>query len=89
MTPYLSCTNTSMMAFKSNILERWIRNSISETELMERAELIGINLESPYFTVLLFQNMNAPMDIDNSSRLLHILEKALQSMIYIFLSAVL
>jgi two-component system response regulator YesN len=69
-------TNTSMMAFKSNILERWIRNSISEIELMERAELIGINLESPYFTVLLFQNMDAPMDIDNSSRLLHILEKS-------------
>ncbi|HEY8500885.1 MAG TPA: response regulator [Clostridia bacterium] len=69
--------NSSMLAFKNNILERWVRNAISESELSERADLIGINLEAPCFTVMIFQNAALPLDIDSASRLMHILKRNL------------
>ena len=71
---YSLYTNSSMLAFKNNILERLVRNTISETELSERADLIGINLEAPCFTVMIFQNTTMPL-IDSTSRLIHILKE--------------
>lgn len=69
--------NSSMHAFKNNILDRWARNTISESELSERAELIGINPESCCFTVMIFQNAALQPDIDGISRLMRILERNL------------
>jgi two-component system response regulator YesN len=36
---------------KDNILYRWVTNSIDYQELMERADLLGINLDYPYYMV--------------------------------------
>ncbi len=70
-------TNSSMLAFKTNILERWVRNTISESELTERANLLGINLDASSFTVMVFQNIAAPLDIESISRLMQILKNNL------------
>lgn len=46
--------DSHMAAFKSNILDRWLCNSISDEELMERAGMLGVNLQADRFTVIVF-----------------------------------
>lgn len=48
----------SVTAFKSNILDRWLHGGIHENELMERAEMLGIDLHAEGFTPLLFRHPN-------------------------------
>lgn len=44
----------SMMTFRNAFTEQWLKNLLSNGELSTRAELLGINLDAPCFTVVVF-----------------------------------
>lgn len=57
-----------MAAFKSNILDRWLCNTISEAELMERADMLGLDLHADSFTTVVLHV--DPAGLPNATRLL-------------------
>ncbi len=44
----------SMMTFRSAFTEQWVKNMLSGSDLVTRAELLGINLDAPSFTCVIF-----------------------------------
>lgn len=49
-------------AFRNNILDRWVHNQIHEDELVERAELLGIDVNRPGWCCLLVSLTPSPVD---------------------------
>lgn len=45
-------------AFRSNLTERWVKNTISYDELLEKSAVMGIDLSAPNYTVVLFRLKN-------------------------------
>lgn len=44
----------AMMTFRNAFTEQWARNLLSNSEFITKARLLGINLEAPAFTVIIF-----------------------------------
>ena len=44
----------SMMTFRNAFTEQWLKNLLSNGELANKAQLLGINLDAPSFTVAVF-----------------------------------
>lgn len=44
----------SMMTFRNAFTEQWLKNLLSNAELSTKADLLGINLDAPSFTVAVF-----------------------------------
>ena len=49
----------SILTFRSNFAEQWVKNLLSQNELSERASLLGINIEVDNYTVVIF---NSPVN---------------------------
>lgn len=59
-TPLLS---SDILAFRTNILDRWVNGTIQDFELYERAELLHINLSAPEYLVCVL-GVTHPSDVD-------------------------
>ncbi len=49
----------SILTFRSNFAEQWVKNLLSPNELSERATLLGINVDSDNYTVVIFNSPSA------------------------------
>lgn len=49
-----STYGSSMLNFRSIFIENWVKGSLEQDDFLTRAELLGINLQLPNYTVLLF-----------------------------------
>ncbi len=47
----VSTYGSSMMTFRSAFTEQWLKNMCTGTDLLSKAEMLGINLNRDYFTV--------------------------------------
>ncbi|MBP1990533.1 response regulator transcription factor [Paenibacillus eucommiae] len=47
----VSVESLDILAFRTNILDRWVNGTIQDFELFERADLLQINLSAPDYTV--------------------------------------
>ena len=66
--------SSEILAFKYNILNRWVSGSIEAFELYERAEILGINLSLPFYCVMLIDIHSSPNHnnkMETSSKLLN------------------
>lgn len=46
-----------LLTFRSTFAEQWVKNMISTKELLQRSELLGINLEKNNYTVVIFSSL--------------------------------
>lgn len=44
----------AMLTFRNAFTEQWVKNLLTNTELSTKADLLGINLEAPRFTSIIF-----------------------------------
>ncbi len=46
-------------SFRSNLIERWVKNTISYSELLEKSAVMGVDLSAASYTVVIFRLKNA------------------------------
>ncbi len=58
-----SMISSEVLAFRTNILDRWINGNIQDFELYERGQLVHINLTDPEYLVCVIK-INHAIDVD-------------------------
>lgn len=77
-----SVLSSDVLAFKTNILDRWVNGNIQEYELQERAELMQINLTAAKYQTLVFDmtcSSSVNKEFKHASTLLSICQKKFTS----------
>lgn len=69
---------SNRMAFRSNILDRWVRNAIDEEELTERAQFLEIDIDSENWSVVVIQPYNTDAGFSHSLQLISYLQGSAQ-----------
>lgn len=72
---FLSPASFEAMAFRNNILDRWVNSSIQDFELAGRAELLQINLDSSEYRVIVIANVASASMSEHLSYTVTMLEK--------------
>lgn len=47
---------STMLTFRSNFVENWVKGSLSEDEFITRAQMLGVNLYLDNYTVMMFKS---------------------------------
>ncbi len=78
----VSDISSDILAFRNNILDRWVNGAIQDFELYERAQLLHINLSYPQYIVCILNAIdpiNVDQRIEQSIKLLNLSRKILPS----------
>lgn len=65
---------SNRMAFRSNVLDRWTRNSIDEADLAERASFLDIDIDQSCWSVVLIQPQTMNTSLVHALQLVKIMQ---------------